>query len=119
MFIFNNSKKRIQAYLDGVGNEKSAFDLILTDYLNGELKRKLESLLIKGISIHVDWSEDVKCIGVQGRYQAYYIDLQIYPDEYTLSYDTDEADDGETYPLKSREQVYDRLLGIIKRIHSR
>jgi len=32
--------------------------------------------------------------------------VQIYPDEFGLAFDLDEADEDVLYPLQSREQVY-------------
>ena len=56
--------------------------------------------------IHIDWLDDIKCIGIQGRYKKYFADIQIYQDEFSVSFDLDEPDDDVTYTLESKEQVY-------------
>ncbi len=110
-------KMKIRAYLAKKENSKSPFDLLLSDYLDGRLKMELNNIGLQKISIYVDFTEDLKCIGVQAKYQAYYVDLQIYPDEFEISYDAIEPDEGITHPLTSRDQVYEALKGAIKMIH--
>ena len=102
-------KKKIQSYLSNLGDNKTAFDLLLCDYLDGSLKKELETLGLAKIDIHVDFYEDIKCIGVQCKYQKYYVDIQIYPDEFSVSYAVDEPDENTVYPLESKEQVYKTL----------
>ena len=73
------------------------------------LKRRLEDLGIKKTEIYIDWQKHVECIGIQGRYQKYYMDLHIYPNEFCLSFDLDESDEDETYPMGSKEYFYQML----------
>ncbi len=94
--------------------EKCAFDLLLSDYLDGSLKEYLASAGIKKADIHIDWFDDMKCIGIQGRYKEHYMDLQIYPDEFCVSFDPDEPDEDAVYSLESKEQLYSVLVNIIK-----
>lgn len=104
---FMTKKRKIQNYLDTKTNaEKCAFDFLLCDYLNGTLKMTLESFGIKKISIYIDWSDHLKCIDIQGRYKKYFVESQIYPHEFSVAFDLIEADDDITYPLGSKEQVY-------------
>jgi hypothetical protein len=110
-------KVKIRAYLAKKENSKSPFDLLLSDYLDGRLKMELNNIGLQKISIYVDFTEDVKCIGVQAKYQAYRIDMQIYPDEFSFAYDSDEPDNFSSYPLNGREQVYTIVQSIIKMIH--
>ncbi len=115
MFIFK--KKKIAFYLQGIPcEERTAFESLLTDYLDGSLKRTLQTLEISKIGIHVDWHDDYKCIGVQGKYYNYYMDLQIFPKAFTVSFDLDEADDDEEYTLTSKEQLYRTLSDAIARL---
>ena len=58
-------KKKIQVYLNNVGDPKTAFDLLLCDYLNGSIKKDFESIGFEKISIHIDWLDNYKCIGIQ------------------------------------------------------
>ena len=113
--MFVTKKKKIKKYLEQQAtDDKSTFDFLFSDYLDDTLKRKLAEIGISKIAIHIDWLEDVKCIGIQGRYKEYYLDLQIYQNEFTVSYDLDEADEEIEYPLQSKEQFYNVLLDTIK-----
>ena len=105
--MFASKKKKIQQYLNQkTESDKNAFDFLLCDYLDGMLKTDLESLGITKNQIHIDWLDDIKCIGLQGRYKEYFADIQIYPDEFSISFDLDEPDDDITYALESKEQLY-------------
>ena len=113
--MFVTKKKKIKKYLEQQAtDDKSTFDFLLSDYLDDTLKRKLAEIGISKIAIHIDWLEDVKCIGIQGRYKEYYLDLQIYQNEFIVSYDLDEADENAEYPLESKEQFYHVLLDTVK-----
>ena len=113
--MFTTKKKKIQKYLEQkTADNKCAFDDLLSDYLNGSLKDNLESVKIERVEIHIDWFEDIKCIGIQGRYKKYYMDLQIYPKEFSVSFDLDEPDEDVIYPLESKEQVYSVLSDTVK-----
>ena len=104
-------KKKIAKHIlqKADGGEQSAFDFLLSDYLEGVFKNRLTAMGITKIAIHIDWYDHIKCLGVQGYCQEYNIDLQIYPDEFCLSFDKDEPDEGVTYPLESKEQFYRAL----------
>jgi hypothetical protein len=113
--MFTTKKKKIKKYLEKKEeSDYSTFDLLLFDYLDGSLKEYLSYIKIKKIEIHIDWLEDIKCIGIQGRYNEYFLDLQIYPNEFSISFDTDEPDDDTTHPLESKEQLYKLLSSTIK-----
>ena len=114
--MFATKKKKIKKYLEQKNEDKSAFDFLLSDYLDGALKQKLTATGIGKIAIYIDWLDDMKCIGIQGRYSQYYLDIQIYQNEFTISYDLDEADEEIEYPLESKEQFYSVFLNIIKKI---
>jgi hypothetical protein len=109
-----SKKKKIAAYLQRIPDgEKTAFDLLLADYLDGTLKNRLESMGITKLEIHIDWLLGYKSICLQGRYQQYYMDAGIDAEEYFVEFDLDEPDGEETYPLESREAVYQRISGMI------
>ena len=113
--MFTTKKKKIQKYLkQKVGDNKGAFDLLVSDYLEGALIENLASIGIKKTDIHIDWFDDIKCIGIQGRYKEYYMDLQIYPNEFNVSFDLDESDEDVVYPLESKEQLYSVLGNTVK-----
>lgn len=42
------------------------------------------------------------------------MDLQIYPDEFCVSFDLDEPDEHETYPTKSKDFFYQTLANTIQ-----
>ena len=113
--MFTTKKKKIQKYLEQKADDnKCAFDILLSDYLDGSLKEDLASIEIKKADIHIDWFDDIKCIGIQGRYKEYYMDLQIYPNEFNISFDLDEPDDDTVYSLESKEQIYRVIDNMIK-----
>lgn len=114
--MFTTKKKKIKNYLEQKEeSDYSTFDLLLYDYLDGSLKEYLSYIEIKKIEIYIDWRlDDYKCIGIRGRYNEYFLELQIYPDEFSISFDTDEPDDDTTYPLESKEQLYKLLSSTIK-----
>ena len=91
--MFFTKKKKIQKYLEQKAeSDKNAFDFLLCNYLNGTLKTDLELLGITKNEIHIDWLDDIKCIGIQGRYNKYFADIQIYPNEFSISFDLDEPE---------------------------
>ena len=112
--MFTTKKKKIQRYLEQKTDHKSTFDLLLSDYLDGTLKENLMSGGINNVEIHIDWLDDIKCIGIQGRYKEYFMDLQIYPKEFGFSFDLDEPDEDITYPLEGKEQIYSVLFNTMK-----
>ena len=109
-------KKRIQTYLNGLGDSKSAFDLLLCDYLDGTLKDNFKASGLTSIEIIVDCHANDFVIGAQAKYKGRYLDMQIYQGEFSLSHDIDEPDEDIFYPLKSREEFYQALGNLIKSI---
>lgn len=111
MFTTNKIKRYLEQKID---ESKPVFDSLLMDYLDGTLKEFLMSIGIKKSQIHVDWNDSMKCIGIQGRYKKYYIESQIYPYEFTVSFDLIEPDEDISYPLESKDQLYNVISDIIK-----
>ena len=109
-------KKKIQTYLNGLGDSKSAFDLLLCDYLDGTLKDNFKASGLTSIEIIVDCHANDFVIGAQAKYKCHYIDMQIYQGEFSLSHDIDEPDEDIFYPLESREEFYQALENLIKSI---
>ena len=116
MSIFTTKKQKIAKYLNQKTDIKCAFDVLLANFLDGTLKESLSFIGIGKVEIHVDWLDPIKCIGIQGRYKDYYMDLQIYPNEFTISFNLDETDEYESFPLESKEQLFNTLIGIIKKL---
>ena len=113
--MFTTKKKKIRRYLESIPDaDKTGFDLLLFDYLNGILKSNLEDMGISKTDIYIDWHDHMKCIGVQGRFRKYYMDLHIYLDEFCISFDLDEPDDDTVYSLESKEQIYRVIDNMIK-----
>lgn len=104
--LLPTKKKKIKCYLERIGSSLSAFDALLSDYISGELKERFLQLGVKKIEIYVDWLADYRCIGVQGKYQKYYVELQIEEKEFSIAFDAIEPDDPKTYLLETKEQVY-------------
>lgn len=104
--MFKTKKRKITEYLQAKKQEEyTAFDTLLSEYLDSALKEKMLAFGIKKVDIHIDW-HDTKCIGVLGRFRNNYIDSQIYPNEFFFAFDPDEPDEAEFIPLKSAEQYY-------------
>ena len=114
--MFTTKKKKILKYLSQKSETTSAFDIILSNYLDGSLKENLSSIGISKTEVHVDWLDTIKCIGIQGRYKSYYMDLQIYQTEFSISFNLDEADEDITFPLECKEQLFRVIIDTIKRL---
>ena len=114
--MFQTKKKKIINYLNekNTANAKfSPFDLLLSDYISGELKIRMEEMDIVKPDIYIDWLPDYQCIGIQGKYRQYYVDLQVEPTEISIGCDPDEPDEHTVFPLESREQMYKAVKDIL------
>ena len=106
--MFQTKKKKIKQYIENISDdERTSFDLLLCEYISGKLKSNLDTIGIHRIEIYIDWLDDIKCIGVQGKVNNYYVDIRIYQNEFCISCDEVEPDDDVNYPLESEEQLYD------------
>ena len=111
--MFQTKKKKIINYLNekNTANAKfSPFDLLLSDYISGELKIRMEEMDIVKPDIYIDWLPDYKYSGIQGKYKQYYVDLQVEPTEILIGCDPDEHN---VFPLESREQMYKAVKEIL------
>ena len=105
--FFAGKKKRIRNYLDSIEKEQwSPFEFLLEQYLSGELLNTLAANGVSKLSCYIDFKDDDKCINIQGRHGACYIDLQIEPEEFSIGCDPDEPDDHKYFPLESAEYLY-------------
>ena len=117
--MFQTKKNRIKLYLETKSNANmlTSFDALLSEYLSGKLYVHLEKLMLNKIRVHIDWLPDYKCIDVQSKFKNYYFEIQIEEDEFSISYDTDEADEPIVYFLESSDQFYNTIretLGLLK-----
>ena len=110
--MFFSKKKRIKAYL-AAKPEHTPFDDILQNWIDEQFEEKLSAMGLTKIEIHVDWLGDYKCVSVQARKGKYFVELQIHPNEFTIAYDEDEADDDIEYRLMSLEYFYNTVKRII------
>lgn len=103
--MFQTKKKKIAQYLNGL-DQPAAFDLLLRDYVTGQMVKNLQAAGIQKPDIHIDWLKDYQCIGIQGRSGRFYLDIQIEPGEFSIGCGPDEPDDHRIYQLDSGEQFY-------------
>lgn len=100
-------RKKITAYLNSRQDTITAFEELLQEYLDGELKRKLDVMGLKRTEIHIDWLDAYKCIDIQGFFGDYTVDLQIEPKIFRIAKDTDEPDEFITHELAGKELFYE------------
>ena len=105
--MFLSKKKRIRNYLDSIVKEQwSPFEIILEQYLSGQLLNTLAEYGISRLSCYIDFRDDYKCINVQGKHKSYYIDLQIEQKEFSIGCDPVEPDDHTVYYFESPKYLY-------------
>ena len=105
--LFQSQRNKVLQYLERKKEAGlSAFDELLRDWAAGDMKERLREMGLTGVEIHLDWLENYQCLGIQGKYQQNYVDLQIEPQQVLFAYDPDEPDEPECLPLESKEQVY-------------
>lgn len=106
--MFRTKKSEIAEYLavKQAQDQITAFDALLADWLSGRLRDSLAGLGLKRMEIHVDWLQDYQCIGIQGRADEYYVDIQIEPAAFAVACDRVEPDDPVEFPLESAGQFY-------------
>lgn len=111
-------KREIWKYLNSLEGNKTVFDQLLRDCMDGTMRDILLTHSFKHLEIHLDWNEKIKRIGIKGTYLNYtYIDIEIFPDEFTVSYGAGKPNESTTYPLVSKEQVYNSLEKLVMLIH--
>lgn len=114
--MFQTKKKKIVNYLETKQSAETltAFDTLLHDYLSGNLESEFEAVGLSGITIHIDWLNDYKCIEVEGSYSKYLIEIQIELSEFSIAYDEDEPDDYKTHSLMSKDDLYAEVQALLK-----
>lgn len=114
--LFPSKRKKIESYLADRVSSMSAFDELLRDYLNGALAQKLNDMGLSKTEIHIDWSDDYKCVEAQGKYYAYYVDVQIEETCFYVAYDRDEPDEPQEFALQTSAQFYAVLENTLARL---
>lgn len=106
-FSLSTNRNRVKLHLDSITEtQRTVFDNLLNDYINGELKHQLEQIGLKKITIHIDWLPDYKCINIQSKCDKKYVDIQIEPNEFSIGCDSVEPDEHTSYLLESRNHLY-------------
>ena len=105
-------KGKIKAYLT-TKRERSTFDDILQNLIDKQFEEKLFAMGLTKIDVHIDWFDDYKRVSVQARKGKYFVELQVHPNEFTVAYDVDEADNDTEYRLISLEYFYNTVEQII------
>ena len=115
--LFRLKEKKIRQYLEGRKDEFTVFNSILSDYVDGSFQSYFKELGVTGIELHIDWSEDYKCLELQGRYDRTYVDIQIQETtqgaEFGIAVDPDEPDIEEDHVLESKESFYSACRNVI------
>lgn len=100
-------KTKICKQLEAIGKDSwSAFERLLSDYLDGKLSEKLQQIGVEKAEIHVDFLDDYKCIGIQGKYKQNYVDIQIEETEFSIGCDPIEPDEHDYHPLENEELFF-------------
>lgn len=113
--FYFGQKKKIYNYLEQKKQSETlgAFDLLLEEYLLKNLTANLKKLNLKNVEIVVDFFTDYPCIGIQAKHGDYFIDLQIYQDEFFIAYSKDEPENELYYKLTSLEEFYANLQKVL------
>lgn len=117
--FFMTKKKKIRKYLDDMPKEKyTAFELLLSDYLDGSLEKRLKTTGLKWSNIDVIWDDDGKLISIGSSYHDYSMDLWIYSDEIVIFFTAEddrpdelepEACKEQHLPLENKDQIFDLI----------
>ena len=92
----------------------SPFAQLLGQLRSGQMKERLTTLGLTKQEHHIDWHADYKCINIQGRCARQYADIQIEPEAFSVAIDPDEPDDPQEFPLRSADEFYDVVAGLIR-----
>lgn len=105
-------KRKIKKWLQEKGGGYTLFSLILSDYTAGDLKKNLRNMGLRHVEIHVDWFEDIKCLGVLAAYENFNVDVQLSGEELALGCSDGEPDCDEFYDVRERRDkcfYYDKI----------
>lgn len=113
-------KKKIASYLEDKKTEPTAFDLVLKDYLSGVLITKLKKIGLTAIEVHIDWYDKIKDLGIQAKYNGFFLDIQIDEQELALGCSNFEPDCDEYITLdgkNSADILYNAIQSRISKIN--
>lgn len=106
--MLQRKRQKVAMYLreQQANRTLSAFDSLLSDYLDKTLQREFVRIGIRRLQIYLDWLADLKSIDIQGKYLKYFFEVRIEPNQFSISHDPDEPEEYIEYPLSSKEQLY-------------
>lgn len=106
--MFQSQRKmQILAHLNGIPKEdRSPFDCLLADWMDGRMKNRLKELGVRRLSVHIGWQDNSRGIYIEGRLGERYLELEIEPFEFSYACSDIEPDDHLSLPLQSAEQIY-------------
>lgn len=99
-------KKKITDYLKEREDNFSNLDLILKDYVSGNLITELKKMGLSKIDIHIDWFDNIKDIGIQAKHKDYFFDIQIDNKELAIGCSKDEPDCDEIIAIDVEPDVH-------------
>ncbi len=110
--MFQTKRAKIAAYLRTAA--PSPFSALLSDWHSGRMREQLSQLGLTRPEFHIDWLDDYKCIGIQGRWGRRYVDIQIEPGSFLIAADAVEPDEPEVFLLGSADGFYRTLHAILE-----
>ena len=105
-------KRKIRNYLYELGENKSTFDMLLEDYLSGELKMDFQKMGLTKIELGVDLFHT---IWVQAKYGEFFVEVQMHSDEFSIAVDLGEADDDVFYTMSDKVDMIEKIKYEIKK----
>ena len=109
--------EEIRQYLQGIpAKNRSAFDHLLSEYLSGRMRERLEASGLNRIVICIARPDFRLGIDIEGRFGKHYINLQIEPDSFSLAFYEFGPDEYEDCPLSSPDQPYDTIKNLMEKL---
>lgn len=110
--------RKIKAYLESV-KVKDPYDILLKEYLDGNLKNRLKELNLKGIELFVELRVE-ECINIQAKYHEFYLEMEITRNNYVIGFDKAEVDLGDFQEKKlgTLEKTYEDLKNTLEHLEN-
>ena len=110
-------REEIRLYLDGIPDKnRSAFDHLLSEYLSGRMRERLEASGLNRIVICTGRPDFRLGIDIEARFGKYYINLQIEPASFSLAFYEYGPDEYEDFPLLSPDQPYAAVKALAEKL---